>query len=801
MNDLAFIPPRDGHFYLLREHRQPLPENVVRQLVAQYSAPGDLILDPFAASDVVARVAVEMGRRAILTDSNPLVAFAARAQAALPAPRDISAVLARVGEIHKEDETLQTHIDKLYASECAHCGAAVIVDYFVHRREGDHSLIAEKVYACDTCGARRDDATETDRQRAGAVAPRGLHYHLLMQRLVADDAQHSALLRRLLSFYSSRNLYALAFLTQKLDADFHDDPAQRLANLFLLHALDVGTSLYPTIEGLPQREIPAEFVERNIWRTLDCAAHGLSERAPGIQITSRAADVISSSAPAAHIGHGGARVLAESIMGANARLILSSPARLAPSFWELSFLWTRWLLGKTAASSLDPLLDEKRQRWSWYGSALVNSLADAATMARDDAHLVAVFPSGSHAMIEALLLAAAPQHELDGLAFRPQRGALKTTEFGALRGDYCVRWRKMAADSAPRTAQEIASDIRAGALKGAIEILDARGEPLAYSWLHHNALDGLARGGVLAQLMGAKMRAGDNPFQFLRHRLEEGFKEGYAHDLDHWQDKTRVLWMKRPTEDEGRKTKDEGNAPSRQTVGVGSSGFWRDGTLGLKTIADRVEQVVRDELGKRQEVKIEDLEDVVLEAFPGLLTPEIELVELCVKAYAELVDVVWVKRADHFAEFVSNAQAHLRELGQRLGFQVQTGRDSSEQLWRAEKIVPGSSKGAVQATSVVEDAYRFVVRARADFADLVSHPVTPLRGFIVIPECQVALTKERLRRDPRWIKRLQRAGWEFLRMPYVEQFLSEELTERPEFELIWGLEPAVQQGKEQMKLL
>lgn len=778
MNALPFIPPRDGHFYLLREHRQPLPENIVRQFVAEYSAPGDLVLDPFAASDVVARVAVAMGRRAILTDSNPLVAFAARAQASLPAPRDIGAALARVGEIPKEDETLQAHIDKLYASECGHCGAVVTVDYFVHRREGDHSLIAEKVYACDECGTRRDDATEADRQRAAAIAPRGLHYHLLVQRLVADDAQHNELLRRLLTLYSSRNLYALALLTQKLDAEFHDDPAQRLANLFLLHALDVGTSLYPAVEGLPQREIPDQFVERNIWRALEAAARGLGDRAPGLRIASRASDIVSGSAALAYIGHGGARVLVESVAGANASLILSSPARLDPSFWELSFLWTRWLLGKTAASSLEPLLDEKRQRWSWYGSALVNSLADAATLARDDARMVAVFPSGSHAMIEALLLAAAPQYALDGLSFRPQRGSLTTTEFGALRGDYCVRWRKPATGSSPRTAPEVAADIRAGALRGAVEILDARGEPLAYSWLHHNALDGLARGGVLAQLIGAKLRTGDNPFQFLRHRLEEGFKEGYAHDLDHWQDKTRVLWMKRTTDDERRRTNE------------------KEGGL-----AERVDQLVSDQLHTRVELTTVDLEEFVLDAYPGLLTPEIELVELCAKAYAELVEGVWVKRADNFAEFVSNAQARLRELGQRLGFQVQAGRDSSEQLWRAEKIVPGSSKGGVPEISVVEDAYRFVVRARAEFHELVSHPITPLRGFIVIPERQVALTQERLRRDPRWIKRLERVGWEFLRMPYVEQFLSEELNERPEFELIWGLAPAVQQGQEQMKLL
>lgn len=793
-NRLAFLPPRDSHFYLLQGHRQPLPENVVRRFIEELTEPGDLVIDPFAASDIVARVAVERGRRALLADSNPLVAFAARGQATLPAPREITGALVRLGEIPKDDETLQAHLARLYTSECAGCSSPVDVDYFINRRDGERVLVAEKVYACPECGTRRDDATEQDRQQAAAVPAHSLHYHLLVQRLVAQEAQQSALVHRLLDVYTPRNLYALALLTQKLDAEFRDDPARKLVDLFMLHALDAGSSLYPAPAALPTREVPPEFIEVNIWRALERAAVGLAERAPGLRPALRAAHVVEAQNPLAFIGQGGARALAEAAPGANAALVLSSPARLDPAFWELSFFWARWLLGKHAAAPLEPLLDEKRQRWGWYGSALTNALEDTAALMRDSAPLVVAFPSGSHAMIEALLLAGSPQFTLDGLAFRPARGATGTTEFGALRGDYCVLWHAHPANPPPRSGQEVAPRIREGAMRGALEILASRAEPLAYSWVHHNALDRLARDGVLAETSLAKLRANDNALQFLRHRLEEGLKQGYAHDLDHVPRESGVLWMRRT--DAGVRRYD---LRSEETRSRGAGDEDDSGTT--SPLAEQVEEFIRAGLQTQSRVAATELEDAVLNRFPGLLTPEIELVELCAAAYADRSKQDWVWRAEDSETFLTEAREQIDELGERMGFRVHLGGESSERVWRVEKVVPGSSGGGVAETRVLEDAYVFIFRTRADFRELVARPATPLRGFVVIPESQVALTAERLRRDPVWIKRIERAGWEFLRLPFVVQLLGEELAERPEFKLAWGLEPALAKGKEQLTLL
>src|SRR6187549_2967513 len=94
----SFVPNRDGRFYLLRAHRQPLAENVAARFIEALSEPGDLIVDPFIGSDAVVRAALGLGRRIIAAESNPLVAWAARVEATLPNAREINGALSRLGD-------------------------------------------------------------------------------------------------------------------------------------------------------------------------------------------------------------------------------------------------------------------------------------------------------------------------------------------------------------------------------------------------------------------------------------------------------------------------------------------------------------------------------------------------------------------------------------------------------------------------------------------------------------------------------------------------------------------------------
>ncbi len=135
-----------------------------------------------------------------------------------------------------------------------------------------------------------------------------------------------------------------------------------------------------------------------------------------------------------------------------------------------------------------------------------------------------------------------------------------------------------------------------------------------------------------------------------------------------------------------------------------------------------------------------------------------------------------------------------------MNFEVAPGDEQFDLLWRDEKIVPASSGGSIKELRVYEDSHGILFRPRVDLRALLHSRAAPLRGLIVIPEVQVELTKEKLRRLPMWTKPLHEAGWEFLRIPFMELLLSSPATTRPEFQLALGLEPPLAKGREQMEL-
>lgn len=67
MRDVWFIPPaqfRDAHFAVM-------PEEVARRCILAGCPPGGTVLDPFAGSGTVGKVALEYGRGALLVELNP----------------------------------------------------------------------------------------------------------------------------------------------------------------------------------------------------------------------------------------------------------------------------------------------------------------------------------------------------------------------------------------------------------------------------------------------------------------------------------------------------------------------------------------------------------------------------------------------------------------------------------------------------------------------------------------------------------------------------------------------------------
>jgi hypothetical protein len=747
-----FIPNRDPRsFYPLASYLPYLPTSVARAYIEQLTAPGDLVIAPFACAPTIARVAHELGRRAIAVEANPLWSWLARAMASLPGETEINAALAGLGDARKDDSSLRAHITQLYATTCVACNRITPADYFIHERGIG---VAARHYTCAHCGVTRDDpATEDDLKRTTLHGARGLHYHLAFERIAPADGLHHERIRKMLDVYTPRNLYALMTITQKIDLLFHGTRERDVLLLLLLHLLDRGTSFYADASPDTRARLTAhkQFVEFNLWREIEFAARELAHAAPALDLSQSAKEAN------VFVGQGSARSLAHDLAPESAALIIGALPTRRVSVWALSYFWGAWVLGRTAAQSLVPFLDSgKDAMWErrWYFDSLVNSFAALARLARADARIVFAFNESWHEVIESLLLAASGARlDLESFLFQPRLGDFPRREFDDVRGEYRIVFTRttQVAPIETQDARALQPAIRAAALDAAETTLARRGEPLAYSHLHHAAYARLVRKGLLAQAMSTKFKT--PPGRVVHESVVAGLREGYAHDFDHYQSETQFLWMRHTKLD----------AP----------------------LVERVEEFIARSLTRP--MMCDELSDLVYRAFPGDLTPEAGLIEVCASAYAEERDGVWhLRDEDANANAVrTHALEVLARLGERMGYTLISDLQAFDLAWM--------DRGEI--------AHAFVWRARAQFADLAQIHLAPACGYVVVPESQVELIRIKTARLPHLADTFHEAGWNFVRMSVAEKLLEREQLERGDVVLMAGLVPPVMETRAQLELL
>ncbi len=762
----GFIPDRDPPaYYPLRGHLRRTPAGVAAQYLAALTAPGDLVVDPFAGTSTIARVAASMGRRVIAVESNPLWSWLTRTMANLPAAAEINAALARLGDALKDDVPLRMHINRMYATVCAACHEPTPADYFLHVREAGP---VQRHYTCAACGETRDDpATEDDLHRAAAFDAHGLHYHIAFARVVPAENQHADRIRKMLDLYTPRNLDALVTLTTKIDALFRQPLERDILLLLLLHVLDRGTSFYvhPAPDAPAQLTVHKQFVEFNLWREMEAAARALGESAPDpiAGLVDTTAEALS--APSAFVGRGSAKALLRTVPEQSAALVLTAPPVRRLAIWTLSYFWAAWILGRPAAeplvAALDPHKTEPQWERRWYFDMMVGAMDAVAKLLRLDAHAVFLFGETGHDAIESLLLAAAGARlNLEAFVFQPRLGDAPRREFDAIAGDYRIDFvRRKVAPLQILAEPQLAEKIRTAALAAGREVLTRRGEPLAYSWVHHAALVRAFREGYLAQLMSANTKL--PPPRFVSFAMREGLTEGYAHDLDHFQAPDQFVWLRHIPQES-----DDG--PPRVEP----------------PLLDRVDDAVCEILATHRSMAVEELQDRMYEAFHGDLTPEAGLIELCAEAYADRDDGTWHWRSQDLAREKAHALALLERLGERLEYRIGRSVAAFDVVWERDG----------------EMAHGFVWRDRARLDELRQMLVAPAHGGLIVPETQVALARERIRRLPLLAEAFREAGWDVIRVPYVEKLLEADKIERNDVLLITGLIPPVAGERTQLEL-
>lgn len=856
-----FVPGKKPEAYgPLARYARPLPAEVVTAYIEAYTETGEVVLDPFCRTETVALQATASGRRAIAVDANPINVLAVKVALNPPRPRQLDAATARLGDTPKLGVPLREHLNQLYRTTCSGCGEPVIADYFVWDREKGEPI--EKHYGCQTCTAERlEEVDRFDLEALERVEKQGFHYWYILRRLApADDDKRSRpvksiagsnpvrrdrlseeetrdLVRRLLDLYTPRNLYALANLLIKIETVFANSPLQDALRLILLRCLDTCSVLNasPTQEPRPRHlHPPAKFVERNVWQAFEESYRELRQRPPlhAIRLAESPSQIVGprlkaqDTAPNAAVKRATAGRLAEELPEGSAGLIIGQPPGLDRVFWSLSYLWSGWLFGKDEAAALKPLLRPRVPRWSWYLQAIASAFRSLRQILRPQGRLVLIFTTQELAHSAALILAASKADlRLESLLYQPCEIAEPSKPMAGTLGQHRLSFVKegdgmtpppsVSDDKRSRSAKLIANSdqvrrdrlsdakrlankIRGQALVAAREVLRQRGEPLAFDWLHNAIYQRLSQEGLLREVMTID-DPDFSPLDFVTEQITLALERGLNKELtplvvseDQEEEKPWPLiwWLRKP----GRAS---------------------------RPLGDRVERAAYEVLSGQPWPSRQAAEEAIYALFPGLLTPEAQLVEECLLSYgAEEASGWWRLREE------DRLEQREGELIQMIGCLAELGRQLDFGVWispqqRKEKYSDGKLGDLLSARErqfklgplgwvdvIWHEGKRarhiFVVQWTAVLSDPLLARAAKMgeaKGYVVIPEERAALAAYKIRRSILLRQAMAEGRWQFIKYSSLCHLLQERPKDRRDLRMIVGLEPLVEKPEAQLPLL
>jgi hypothetical protein len=768
--------------YFIPDAGADTSSHVIAAYLDAYTGIDGLVVDPFCQSPTIVTEALESGRRVVAANFSPLYALRTRLALTSISLRDLDAAVTRLSDSPKLGVPLREHLQRLYRTECRHCGKEVIADYFIWERGQE---VPKRVhYRCPGCGdAGVRDCDEADAHVLQEVKPRGLHYWYVLDRVARHEDEARKFAASLMELYTRRNLYVLYNLLLKTDDLFAGSLLHDFLWFALLHCLELGSKLNPVPgEAVPPsaprlRPLP-RFAEWNIWQLLEDATRAVGQResVPSVALAAKVQDIIAAPLVAeaerpiepakAFVGHVSARQLVRELLPGSVSLVLTQPPQLGRSRWAMPFLWTGWLYGHEESALLWPLVRRRSSDWPWYLRAMRTTLSALRRTLTADGHIVFIGKDKGLAYHEALALAAAGANlRLESALYRPSEPEVATEPFSGLRGDYRLTWTSGPPTPPwPISTDELAMKVRQAAVGAAEEALQQRGEPVPFVRLHSNIWDALARQGLLQRVMFAEESL--SPLHFVREQvraaLEGELEETLVQLVEDEEDGSCLWWLVQAPE--------------------------------VSPLSERVERVVCETLASDAPIGTTDFMRAVYKHFPGVLTPDTVWVMACLKSYGQTIAAEqWVLKEEDREEQRAVAWKMvihlLKDLGQRLGYQVALGTQGFDVQW----------------VGAEEDALAFAVLDSATLSRLLSLPpmdgYSPMRKLVIIPERRQDLLRLRLARSM-WMRRqLAARGWQFVRDVDLQSWAGQEQVAIADLDSLVGLDPLSIHDRTQLSLI
>jgi hypothetical protein len=730
-------------------------------LVTQLTGPGDLVIDLFCQGPVFIQETVGTGRRALGLSINPLnllVSWLGLEHA--PEPDALKAAFTRLADTPKGDISLQRHVIGLYRTRSPKCAGQGIAEWFAW--DGEALYPYSKAVRCPNCEDVQEGPTdEEDIATARGFEPRGLAYHLGLNRVAPLEHPSRESASELMELYTPRNLSALVDISTRLENLQAEELLCTTLQGILLEVFDRCSSLTPPEDAPPRPRIlrpRARFLERNAWfelerelervlayprQTRDPPAEAPPYRSPDLKT------LLSTSRPAYTLYGSAAADVSKLLPERAAQLILIDPPRPDGVFWALCALWSGWLWDNPAAHAMRPYLRRRRFDWEWHQRVLQNALGAASSVLDPGGYLVGLFASADGELTASFCLAAS-------------RAGYKLLRWGTDSPDvFQSIWQppvdRPTADrptpGEPTDAASLSIQLANAAAEIARACLTERGEPTPRPTLQASVRAGLCQLGLFAQTEVLPPEA-PSPIDMAAQALERGLSQL---DLQITGQAPELLWLPE-----------------------------LDG-LAIEPLADRIELEVWQAFQSQPAWQETELLRQIYARFHGPLTPSRTLVLKCIRSYGHEREGIWHRRDEDDPQ---RRKRELRELakdlealGKRIGFKVAKGK-GWDIRWQKDK----------------QDVYLFILSTAATLGRylLYAPPLPPgASPCLVFPGGRAELLMHKLQRDPRFSSH---SNWMFIKFRHLRR-LTAEGADRRTFEAVLHLDPVTEKEGVQIPLM
>jgi DNA-directed RNA polymerase subunit M/transcription elongation factor TFIIS len=773
---IAFIPGiTPANPGPLARYLPPLPDGLASTWLSEKLPRGAWVLDPFGAAPRLALEAARAGCRVLVSANNPVSRRLVEMGARSPSESELRAALAELASSYKGQERIEPHIRALYSTECGGCGQPVMADYFVWERSVAYPHT--RSYTCSRCGDSGERPTnQKDKERAASFGRSDLNRARALERVASAHDPDRAHAEEALSVYLPRAVYALFTLINKMDSLDISPERRNYLSALLLSTCDQANTLWshPTSRERPrQLTIPHHFRENNVWLALEQSIHQWVSDQPEIPLTYW--PVLCEEKGGITLFEGRLKDLGLSLSKLKIGAVMAALPRPNQAFWTLSALWAAWLWGRGAVGPFISVLRRRRYDWGWHTAALSSSFGSLAPLLEGDTPILGLIGEAEPGFLSAAILAGANRgFQLDGLALRSESGQAQ------------IHWRRSSQKKLQPSLQIQLPDI---AQEAAIKALKERGQPADYLTLQAAALTALAEENAFPR----------KPTGFLTETTQTDIEPSPAEFYSNLQNHLRFVFNFR-----SGFSRFEGSEVSLE---VGS--WWlRDETGAQMPLADRIELAIARYLQSVPTVRFAEIDFHLCALFPGLLTPDRELIMHCLYSYGEEAPPgsgQWAIRHQDRRNLrlveKETTEKMLANLATRLGFSIHP------------YTIPGDPQATTGPRTVNvwldldgRPKYAFTVISTALIGGIirqkraiVTNPQPGFRHVIVLPGGRANLLAYKMSKDSRLRNEIEQ-GWIFLKYRHLRRLIENPLLSQENLTEQLNLDPLTYTAT-QMRLL